>query len=143
MTRHIKASEKRGLKSIRRAPRSVLRRVFNDLHRETGRKHEEDALRALQPGGGAPLPPWLHSAVRGTIAEDQRGIDIVVHTDVGKLYLQIKSSWSGVRKFLARYRKGNIIPYIVRTDDLGILRARIVARLAEERDRIIALRSGP
>ena len=141
MNQQLKTRRK-GLNGIRRAPRFILRKVFDDLHRQIGRRHEEDALRSLQPENGRPLPDWLHRAVPASGTEDHHGIDIVVHTDVGKLYLQIKSSQYGVRKFLAKHTKGNIIPYIVRTDDLTILRERLLTRLTKERERIIAIRSG-
>lgn len=43
----------------------------------------------------------MKTARHATREEDHRGIDIVLETDVGRLYLQVKSSYRGVEEFLA------------------------------------------
>lgn len=44
-------------------------------------------------------PDWLYSADLGTVANDRQGIDVVVVTDVGPLFLQVKSSNGLCEKF--------------------------------------------
>jgi hypothetical protein len=47
--------------------------------------------------------PWIIYPRRATESEDQGGVDIVVYTrDIGKIFVQIKSSYKNAEKF---YRK--------------------------------------
>ncbi len=64
-----------------------------------GRAHERRALRILQM---TRLPPWIGRPRAGTLEEDARGIDIVVDSTVGPLYLQIKSSVEGMHTFFEK-----------------------------------------
>ena len=50
--------------------------------------------------------PWIDFPRRATSEEDQfLGIDLVVETDFGKLYLQIKSSQASKKRFQKRKRR--------------------------------------
>ena len=52
---------------------------------------------------------WITSVYRGTQEDDANGIDVIVETiDAGKLFLQIKSSSTEVRKFKRKYEKRDI-----------------------------------
>lgn len=63
-------------------------------------------------------PPWLLSARHASRAEDRAGIDIVLETDVGRLYLQVKSSTRGMLGFLEKKRwRPRIAVVVVRRDD--------------------------
>lgn len=53
-------------------------------------------------------PPWLISVRSATNEEDSKGVDIVVDTDVGKLFLQVKSSKTGVAKHKSKRRQSMI-----------------------------------
>lgn len=80
------------------------------------------------------MPPWVCSARKGTPDEDRRGIDIVVATDVGKLFLQIKGSQKDADLFSAKRRKSSIATVVLRNP--GVTREnrnRILAALSRER----------
>ncbi len=61
-----------------------------------GRANEQRALTILR---NTTFPAWVHGVRAGTPEEDARGIDLVVDSTVGPLYLQIKSSVRGREKF--------------------------------------------
>lgn len=79
---------------------SLLRRIAV----ERGRTTEERVFNAFQELD-AVLPDWFHSIEHSTKKQDWSGIDAVVQTDVGALYLQIKSSQSGKNKFQSQSRR--------------------------------------
>jgi hypothetical protein len=48
--------------------------------------------------------PWIDHVRMATQKEDRKGIDLIVETkDIGKLFIQIKSSVAGVKKFRKKY----------------------------------------
>lgn len=47
--------------------------------------------------------PWIRSVRLSTLEEDRRGIDIVVETDLGDIYVQVKSSEGGANKYRRQY----------------------------------------
>lgn len=59
---------------------------------------------------------WLHNARLATQREDARGIDIVVATNLGNIYLQVKSSHHGAKKFRRKRPKSKAIVIIVHPD---------------------------
>ena len=52
-----------------------------------------------------PRPSWLFRASKANEGMDQRGIDVEVFTDVGTLYLQVKSSSKEAQRFRKKYRE--------------------------------------
>jgi hypothetical protein len=60
-----------------------------------------------------PYPPWMYGVRPATKEEDERGIDIVVTTDVGPIYIQVKSSWNGMSSFFRKRRKAMIAVIVV------------------------------
>jgi hypothetical protein len=68
---------------------SGITRALGQLANERGKRNE---LRMLAACLSEPRPKWLRDARLATREEDARGIDIVVTTDVGDVYLQVKSS---------------------------------------------------
>lgn len=74
----------------------MVHRVLGKLANEIGIRAEEKAVEALLT---SPIPFWIIRARRAKPEEDHKGIDIVVFTDVGKLYIQVKSSKREVRRF--------------------------------------------
>lgn len=66
-----------------------------------GRLAEERALAAAFIA--CEKESWLYVARAATRTEDADGIDIVVYSEVGKLFLQVKSSHYGARRF--RYKR--------------------------------------
>jgi hypothetical protein len=48
-------------------------------------------------------PPWIRKVRRARWQEDRSGIDIVVHCDVGRLFLQVKRSRHYLAAWLRRH----------------------------------------
>ena len=74
-------------------------KIFSQLELERGHRNEERALEVII---SAKLN-WVHSARLATKEEDSRGIDIVLETDIGQLFFQIKSSYYGMKKFIDKH----------------------------------------
>jgi len=91
-----------------------VRRILGQIAVERGRSSEQRLLEACQLDK---RPTWMLSARAGTRDEDARGIDVVLDTDVGKLYVQVKSSKTGGRHFKERKRSARIAVVVVRVDD--------------------------
>ncbi|MDF1497422.1 MAG: putative dsRNA-binding protein [Patescibacteria group bacterium] len=80
-----------------------------------GQRNEEMVLKALSDPHYI-YPKWFVSARLHDQDEDAMGIDIVVTTnDLGDLYLQVKSSYTGKRKFILRGRRRKLIGIVVVT----------------------------
>ena len=127
---------------LQRARPHVIAKVFGDNARLLGREREEAVIEALTPSDDFASPEWLRSVVHGTHEEDARGIDVVIHTDIGKIFLQVKGSGRRMERFLAAHPKGNIVPFLFdRRDDLPALRSRLIGCISDEYRRILALRS--
>lgn len=74
-------------------------------------------------------------------SEDSRGIDIVVETDIGKLFLQVKSSAAAARKFREFRGHRHIATVVVNSVvEIDRIRHRSISALAKERGRLLALR---
>ena len=81
---------------------------------ETGKARENLVVSALQEDGYKYVPEWLKFARLATHNEDSKGIDIVVDSDVGKIYLQVKGSSAHQIQFEASHkRKVEIMPVII------------------------------
>jgi len=84
-------------------PNNVAR-VLGKIGNERGRANEHHVLEAcLLPS----RPAWMTGARAGTRVEDHAGIDVVVESDVGKPYVQVKSSRTGKA---ALFRRGSRTP---------------------------------
>lgn len=71
--------------------------------RARGKANEAAALRIVTEAVGS--QPWVRLVRPAIPEEDRAGIDVVVETtDVGYLFVQVKSSVSGLREWTARYR---------------------------------------
>ena len=72
-----------------------------DLTLEKGRRNEERFFEAMNDVSAKNLPPWILRAHRPTSKQDKyEGIDAIIETsDVGRLFVQIKSSTAGEEKF--------------------------------------------
>lgn len=108
---------------------SKAHRVRQELGRlafERGRAHEVLVLEIVNELRAD--HQWIRSARLATPEEDRRGIDVVVTTDVGDLYLQVKSSPLGAARFHAGSRTtliGCVVVAPKRT------RARVLAVLSQ------------
>lgn len=86
--------------------------------REFGRMREARLVDVLRDflSNGRHRPPWMQSAELGTDHQDFEGIDVVVKTDVGDLFIQVKSSERFKYLFVAKGRKqwktGRAVPIV-------------------------------
>lgn len=80
----------------------------------------------------------MYAIRRATREEDHRGIDAVVSSDVGNLYIQIKSSRAGRARFESRRRRSPVGVVIVRSGESpeGI-REKVVATALHLRKRFL------
>lgn len=103
---------------------------------ERGAWNERRVLHVLS----SDVPAWVRSARAATKAEDRKGIDVVVDTDVGMLYLQVKSSRKGAERFDPR---GKMIGVVVAGDaSEKQLRRRVLGILGELRRQVQDRRRG-
>jgi hypothetical protein len=95
---------------------------------DRGRDAEHRVLAALLEWP----PAWVLSARLATRDEDRRGIDIVVVSDVGELFLQVKASKGGEAH--ARIREDVRIVVARPTDTAEQLRRRAIGHLSGLRE---------
>jgi hypothetical protein len=94
-------------------PKNVAR-VLGKIGNERGRANEHRVLEACR----LPMrPAWMTSARAATPAEDHDGIDVVVESDVGRLYVQVKSSRTGKAAFVERRRRAHVAVVVVKSGD--------------------------
>jgi hypothetical protein len=76
----------------------------------------------------------MKSARKATRDEDADGIDVVIESDVGKLFVQVKSSRGGKAAFAEKRRRARIAVVVARTADTqeALLR-KVVAAVGEVR----------
>ncbi len=91
-------------------PRQQRNKILGDLARERGELREYRALTSLDT---APLPEWLLWVTKATLAEDARGIDLVGHSDVDKLKVQVKGCAAAARTFKQDPRSWDIEVVVV------------------------------
>jgi hypothetical protein len=84
---------------------------------------------------GAPgRPAWVLGARRASPEEDASGIDVVVESDVGPLWLQVKSSYFGKARFLAKApRPGIGVVVIMPYDPEAAVRVKVYSELGRRR----------
>lgn len=120
----------------KRRPNQVARGL-GDLARVRGAVNEGAALRAAM---SAPTRiRWVTAARAATPDEDRRGIDIVVTTTLGALWLQVKSSPLAARAWAAK-NGHKMIEVVVASHDEHTMCARVDGALWTLRRRIEARR---
>lgn len=90
--------------------RQKQNKILGDLARERGELREYRAISSLDT---APLPPWLLWVDKATIDEDRQGIDLVGHSDVGRLKVQVKGCAAAARTFKQDPRSWDIEVVVV------------------------------
>lgn len=112
-----------------------VRNLLGKIGHERGQENEARALRVLTSRAN---PDWVTSFVKASFEEDQDGIDIIIHSDVGKLFLQIKSSETG--RMNAKNPKNKAIVVISARMDDEEVHDRIIAAVASVRHKFKAQR---
>jgi hypothetical protein len=101
------ATLKKGERALPPPPKisQRVRRILGQIGCERGSQNEARVF-AVFSGDNPALPGWFRSIEKASREQDQRGIDAIVHTtDVGMIYLQIKSSLAGRRKFESQSKR--------------------------------------
>ena len=73
-------------------------RLIYDLNTKRGHDNEDRLIRIVCERK-IRWPSWFHDIYRGLLSQEGLGIDAVVKTDVGKIFVQIKSSRAYAAKF--------------------------------------------
>lgn len=118
--------------------------LLDQIAKERGKRNEQHAVYLLRARKDR-WPKWLTDVVNAGKKNDRRGIDVVVTADVGHIYLQIKSSQAGIKKFNGQWKRWinlPIEPVVVKLEDdddhnfrrLMEAIARIRARVLAKRD---------
>ena len=115
---------------------SSVSRALGEAARLRGLANEARALEVLQ---STPLPPWAGAARRATDQEDRGGVDIVVDSDVGSLYVQVKSSAGAAKRFLKRRRRVAVV-VVTGTMPESLIRGRLLAALTDLRSEYLSSR---
>lgn len=117
-----------------------VKKILGDLSRQRGRRNEEEAV-ALLAADWKKRPAWLGEVRLATRAEDRAGVDLVAASDVGPLYVQVKSSNDGRRRYELRGRRCFMVEVVVAPVRCpGLYRARLLDALADLRRRVQAKR---
>jgi hypothetical protein len=120
-------------------PRNLAQILGKDA-KKRGRTNEARVLEALALPA---RPTWMLSVRKGTKSEDHAGIDVVVDSDVGKLFVQVKSSRGGKVAFLGRRRSARIAIVVVHvTDSPEALLRKVVGEVGKIRAEYLKERQG-
>lgn len=87
----------------------ILGRLANERGRKAERRFNKVVQAARLSGN---LPVWWKEERDGTKEEDKRGIDKMVKTDVGLIFIQIKSSLRRKQEFI-KNRRATFIAVVV------------------------------
>ena len=124
-----------------------LHKIFYEVAVELGDRAEEvveEAFKKAELEGT--LPDWFFSYEHNTkySKEDYKGLDFVFTTDVGPVFIQVKSSKFGKRKFdrnhTFRHRIKIRTVIINVCDSLEHIYGQVVSEVSLGRDEIIATR---
>jgi len=125
----------------------MMARIGREAILERGFGHEDMVFEAFSGLGEMALPEWFRCIGRGTEHQDShKGIDFVVQTDVGKIFVQIKSSKYIADKFRLRQisrRYSRYIVVVIIDDNLKsheAVRLKILSGVSRMRDVFLAKR---
>ena len=127
-------------KKARKGAPKTLNGILWQENQERGARYETLVLGAI----GRLNFPWVQSARLATQAEDHAKIDVVVETEHGTLYLQVKASKAGRQKFEAKKPEG--VECVVATPETRTLDNRVahaLYTLRKTKRRKNAARSAP
>lgn len=112
----------------RNTKRTKLNRCIGKAANSRG-EIAENRVEALLSELDESWPIWVFSGRKATRGEDKSGKDFIFVTDVGKLFIQIKSSIAGVRKFKMMSSPRKMIEPVIVTADIE--RAEVRSRLID------------
>lgn len=117
-----------------------VRKKIGKLSHERGKQSEEAALLALYEFRDK-LPLWFMHARAATKDEDHRGVDLVVTTRIGKIYIQLKSSKKAVHEArLCPKYAGMLVERVTPGEDLEEVFKRLLGAIRVRYERQANLR---
>jgi hypothetical protein len=120
-------------------PRNIAQILGKDAKKRGGTSE----ARVIEALALPARPAWMRAARKATRSEDHAGIDVVIESDVGKLYVQVKSSRGGKAAFLERRRSARIAIVVVHvTDSPETLLRKVVGELGQIRAEYLKVRQG-
>lgn len=124
-----------------------LQQLFGRLAVELGERAEiyvDEALNEAKTEGR--LPSWLSSWQRQEkwSEMDKKGVDFMFQTDVGPIFLQVKSSDRNALRFQKEHPNSKIRTVVVdiRESNL-IIFAHVIEAVTKQRDEFLELRATP
>ena len=90
-------------------------KILENTQRSRGFQNEERFKKAIENGNGN-NPTWYKGISWTTKKDDRKGIDFIVHTVFGDIFIQIKSSEAGAKKFLKKTRNFRILLLVIKSD---------------------------
>ena len=108
-----------------------------------GRRTEDRFFEAMEVSFVKEMLEWVSDVCRASQKEDAKGIDAVIFTDVGKLFIQIKSSEAGAIKFQnGRHCRHRMIGVIIIREhhSTGDIREKAKTILTELRQSVLSVR---
>ncbi len=109
--------------------------IIDHLSTERGLQAEEKVKRIFCKERKATWPVWLYGVRKGYEEEDHHGIDFVARTDIGDIFIQIKSSESGALNFKnhPKYNPLTALVVIKARDDEKVVSTKVISTLSRKR----------
>lgn len=139
------AKEKRILDQLYAERRKALS-IIGKVGLERGHRLEQRIVEAFQNiQGKSEKPDWFQGIRLSNPNQDRKGIDVIVESDVGDLYLQIKSCSNGKIKFFKqrghfRHKKPIAVVVAQYHESDEELRQRVVLAATELRETFLQKR---
>lgn len=105
-----------GSKKNRRARKMSRRRRISRAKRINKGFWTEEKFRMAIENGNGNKPAWYNGISKATDEQDETGIDFIIHTAHGNIFIQIKSSQTGANNFLKKRREFRIIVLVIKSD---------------------------
>lgn len=117
-----------------------VRQALGRAGNERGAYCEQLVIEALRRRRGR--PKWIHGVRLAGPKLDRRGVDVVVSSDVGLLFLQVKASKRSVERQRSNYeRRWIAIVWASPLDSLDVVRSRAAGELSRLRQRVLERRA--
>jgi len=112
-----------------------ISRIIGKIGQERGRRTEDRFTAAFK---GVAVPKWCHCVAPATPEQEGQGIDKIMWTDVGPVYIQLKSSRRGKQEHQRHYPRRPIGVVILNSDDSDeTIRQKALSAAGELRKRFL------
>jgi len=96
--------------------------LIGEIGRKRGQETENRFWRAFAYKKEVPFsqiyePSWFYEIYQASAEKERKGIDVIIRTDIGKIFLNIKSSQRGKKEHQRRYGDWPIGVVVINHDD--------------------------